>query len=114
MGRSWDAEEGPYFWDDVVSERGKDSAFAIVLVIGIVGWVVEDPFRGTPLHDDVFVLHSVPVMHDNVLYAYRIAYRLKEYDALQDGKSGLITLDKAEPYDPGDMLDEEWGAKNHH
>ena len=114
MRRYYDDEEAPHFWDAVLFELGKDPGRAFDAIAGLVGWALDDPYQGDLRAEGVRVLHSRPVVHEGVLYAYRIAYVLEEYGALRSGKSGLIVFITAEPYEPGDEVHQPArNVKNH-
>jgi len=114
MRREYDDEEMPHLWDLVLFEPGKDPGRAFDAVVGLIEWALEDPYQGDLRTEDVLVLHSRPIVHDGVLYAYRIAYAVEEYDAPRNGKRGLIIFIRAEPYEPGDEVHQPArAAKNH-
>lgn len=114
MRRYYDPEEGPHFWDSRLFEPGKDATRVFDSVAGLMGWVLEDPYRGELRGHGIRVLHSQPVVHEGVMYAYRIAYVVEEYDEPRDGKSGLVFFIIAEPYEPGDEIHQPaQTAKNH-
>ena len=106
MDRYYDYVDEPHFWDAVLFEPGKVATRAFDIVAGLAGWVLEDPYRGEIVFSDVRILHSEPVVHEDAIYAYRVAYRVEEYPAPRDGKSGLVMFIKAEPYDPNEMAEE--------
>ena len=114
MDGEYDRAESLHFWD--VLDKAEGDPLMIARVIGaVVLLIFADPYWAVEEYPGgMRVLHSEPVVFDGITYAYRVAYRVEEYLVPREGKRGKITLESAEAYDVGDMLDDRpWGVREH-
>src|ERR1044071_7267496 len=106
MGREYDRAESRHFWD--VLDKAEGDPTWIGRVVGAVVFLIfKDPYWTVDQYaDGLRVLHSEPVVSGGIIYAFRVGYRVEEYDVPREGKAGKITLEYAEPCDAGDILDD--------
>jgi hypothetical protein len=114
MDGEYDRAESLHFWDVLDKAEGDPEIIARVIG-GVALQIYADPYW--PLEEyprGLRVLHSVAVVFQGVTYAFRVAYRVEEYIVPREGKRGKITLERAEAYDVGDILDDRpWSVREH-
>jgi hypothetical protein len=114
MDGEYDRAESLHFLD--LLDKAKGDPVMIARVIGaVVLLIFKDPYWAVEEYPGgMRVLHSEAVVFDGITYAVRVAYRVEEYPEPREGKRGKITLESAEEYDVGDILDERpWSVREH-
>jgi hypothetical protein len=113
MDRFWDTVEQPYFWDALLDDP--NPSLVVDIVTDLKAKALADPYRGDEYPDSIRILRSEPVVDENGrTCAYRMSYTVDDYVVPREGKSGLITFETAEAYDPGEVIDDPHRAKGNH